>query len=130
MSTAMSRSKRSTDRQDDDRATPAEVLAGNLLRLAAAGCAIAGVVKVSQTGAWVFALVLVVPWIVVAVPRRPSRGVRALAVAVGAFELAIVGGALAGTGDGRAWFDAVVVYTALVLAPLAAALAGWSLTRD
>lgn len=99
------------------------------LRACASVLAVAGSIKVAQTGAIGFALFLVVPWVVLAVRSRPGPRSWLAAVIVGTLELALVGSAIAANGWSAAWFDLVVVTSAIIVAPIAVALGGYLLVR-
>jgi len=98
------------------------------LRLTAALLAVAGVIKVSQTGAYGFALVLVLPWVLVAARSRPGPRAALTAVILGTLEVALAGSKFAAGGTVE-WFDALVLITAFTLAPIAIALGGHLLLR-
>lgn len=108
--------------------TAASTIVTLSLRLAAALLAVAGVIKVAQTGAVVFALVLVVPWVVVAARSRPGPRAALTAVIVGTLELTLAGSRFA-AGGSIEWFDSLVMITALGLAPITVALGGYLLLR-
>lgn len=99
-----------------------------LLRLCAALLAVAGIIKVAQTGALIFALVLVVPWVVVAARTRPGPRAALTAVIIGTLELSLAGSRFAAGGTIE-WFDSLVMTTTFIVAPITVALSGFLLLR-
>ncbi len=98
------------------------------LRLCGSLLAVAGIIKVAQTGAYGFALVLVVPWVVVAARTRPGPRAALTAVIIGTLELALAGSRFAAGGTIE-WFDSLVMTTTFIVAPVTVALSGYLLLR-
>jgi hypothetical protein len=99
------------------------------LRLCAALLAVAGLIKVFQTGAILFGLVLIVPWVVVATRSRPGPRAALTAVIVGTLEFTLGGSHIAADGWSVEWFDLQVMIAAMTLGPVAVALGSYLLLR-
>ena len=110
------------------QAAPSTTKAAITLRLCAVLLAVAGLIKVSQTGAIGFLLVLVLPWVLVAVRSRPGPRAALTAVILGTLEAALAGSRLA-AGGSLDWFDRQLIIATIVLAPTAVVLGGHLLLR-